>query len=187
MPSFGDTSPRLLVTGLAPAAHGANRTGRMFTGDWSGDILYAALHRAGLASLPDAVDALDGLELHGCRILSPVRCAPPANRPTVEERHTCSVFLDRELGLLPTARSVLCLGAMAWTSVLAAARRMGWTVPRPAPQFGHGARARLLRPDVTPLEAVGCYHVSRRNTSTGRLTAGMLDDALALADRCSRG
>ncbi|ALN16051.1 uracil-DNA glycosylase [Acidipropionibacterium acidipropionici] len=187
VPSFGDARARLLVIGLAPAAHGANRTGRMFTGDTSGDWLYAALNRAGLASTPGAVDARDGLELRGCRILSPVRCAPPANRPTVQERHTCSAFLDRELALLPDARAALCLGAMAWTSLLAAARRIGWTVPRPAPRFGHGARARLLRPDASPLEMVGCYHVSRRNTSTGRLTAGMLDRALAVADRCSRG
>ncbi|AXE38893.1 hypothetical protein JS278_01730 [Acidipropionibacterium virtanenii] len=187
VPSFGDPRARLLVVGLAPAANGANRTGRMFTGDWSGDWLYAALHRAGLASAPTAVDARDGMELRGCRILSPVHCAPPANRPSVEERRTCSAWFDRELVLLTGARAALCLGSMAWTSLLGAARRLGWTVPRPAPRFGHGARARLLRPGGAGLEVVGCYHVSQRNTFTGRLTVGMLDEAIAAADRLSRG
>ena len=179
LPSFGDPHADVLVVGLAPAAHGGNRTGRMFTGDRSGDWLFAALHRAGYASHPDAVCAGDGMELHGVRMVAPVHCAPPDNKPTVEEKATCSPWLDRDLQLsLPRLRAVLALGAVAWDSTLAAARRLGWQVPRPKPRFGHGAEAVLVA-EGRPVRLVGCYHVSQHNTFTGRLTEASLDAAIA--------
>jgi len=184
-PSFGDPEARLLVVGLAPAAHGANRTGRMFTGDRSGDWIVAALHRAGLASQPTSVDAADGLVLRGARMVAPVRCAPPDNAPTPAERDTCSGWLRREIELLPSVRAVLVLGAFGWAAFLGAARSFGWTVPRPAPRFGHGATATLVRPDGVGVVLVGCYHVSQQNTQTGRLTEAMLDDAVATARRAA--
>lgn len=180
-PGFGDSDARLLVVGLAPAAHGANRTGRLFTGDRSGDWIVAALHRAGLASQAASVDAADGLELRGVRMVAPVRCAPPDNAPTPVERDTCSAWLRREVDLLPSVRAVLALGAFGWAAFLAAARSFGWTVPRPAPRFGHAATATLVRPDGVGVTLVGCYHVSQQNTQTGRLTESMLDAALARA------
>lgn len=181
---FGDPGARLLVAGLAPAAHGANRTGRLFTGDRSGDWLFAALHRAGVASQAESVDAADGLRLTGVRMAAAVRCAPPDNKPLPVERDTCEPWLRRELELTaPTVRAVLALGAFGWGAVLTVARGLGWDVPRPAPRFGHGALAPLVRPDGVVVHLVGCYHVSQQNTQTGRLTEGMLDDALALALR----
>ncbi|WP_432491907.1 uracil-DNA glycosylase [Kineococcus gypseus] len=178
VPSLGVDAPRALVVGLAPAAHGGNRTGRMFTGDSSGDWIVAALHRAGLASRPVSEHAADGLELIGTRIVSPVRCAPPDNRPSTAERDTCAGWLDAELALLaPHLRAVLALGAFAWAAALSAARRAGWAVPRPQPRFGHGAEAVLGAPGG-PVHLVGSYHVSRQNTATGRLTAPMLDAAV---------
>jgi uracil-DNA glycosylase family 4 len=183
VPSFGDPAARLLVVGLAPGAHGANRTGRLFTGDRSGDWIAAALHRAGLATQPTSVDAADGLALIDTRMVAPVRCVPPDNSPTTAERHACAPWLRRELALLPDVRAVLALGAIGWAATLAAARDAGWTVPRPAPRFGHCATAVLVRPDGTAVRLVGSYHVSQQNTSTGRLTAQMLDDAVALAAR----
>jgi uracil-DNA glycosylase family 4 len=178
VPGFGPADARLVVVGLAPAAHGGNRTGRVFTGDRSGEWLYAALWRAGLASRPTSVRRDDGLELHATRVLAAVRCAPPANRPTPAERDTCSPWLDRELQLLaPTARVVVALGGFAWDAALGALRRTGLApVPRPAPRFGHGARAELGR-----LHLLGCYHPSQQNTFTGRLTEPMLDDVLGTA------
>ena len=179
-PSFGDPAAPVLVVGLAPAAHGANRTGRMFTGDRSGDWLYAALHRGGLASQPDSTHAGDGLRLSGVRITAAVHCAPPRNAPTAAERATCAPWLDRELALLaPGLRAILALGGVGWDAALAAARRSGWLVPVPRPRFGHGAEATLVTPAGRPVRLVGSYHVSQQNTFTGRLTEVMLDEAVA--------
>lgn len=179
VPSFGDPDAAALVIGLAPAAHGANRTGRMFTGDRSGDWLYAALHRAGFANQPHAVSANDGLELTGLRIIAPVHCAPPDNKPTTLEKVTCAPWLDRDLELAePHVTAIMALGSIAWDSTLAAARRLGWDVPRPKPKFGHGAEATLGVRD-REVRLVGCYHVSQQNTFTGKLTEPMLDAAIA--------
>lgn len=182
VPGFGPADAAMLIVGLAPAAHGANRTGRMFTGDRSGDVLYAALHAVGLASQPTATHAGDGLELYGVRITAPVHCAPPANKPTPAERDTCRGWLERELDLLsPTVRSIMVLGGFGWQALLPVLAGAGWTIPRPAPRFGHGASV-TLQPaagDRAPLELFGCYHVSQQNTFTGRLTPAMLEEVLA--------
>ena len=178
--SFGDPDATALVVGLAPAAHGANRTGRMFTGDRSGDWLYAALFRAGFANQPHATHAGDGLVLTGLRIIAPVHCAPPDNKPTTEEKATCAPWLDRDLELAaPHVTAIMALGSIAWDSTLAAARRLGWAVPRPKPRFDHGAEATLALPNGNPVRLVGCYHVSQQNTFTGKLTEPMLDAAIA--------
>ena len=183
VPGFGPTDARLLILGLAPAAHGANRTGRMFTGDRSGDFLYAAMFATGLASTPDAVSADDGLELIGARITSPVHCAPPQNKPTPVERRTCSPYLARELELLaPTLRTVVVLGAFGWQALLSVLIDAGWEVPRPRPTFGHGVEVRVQHPDGRRLILLGCFHVSQHNTFTGRLTPQMLEAVLARAD-----
>ena len=178
-PSFGDPQAPVLLVGLAPAANGTNRTGRMFTGDSSGDFLYAALHRTGYASQATSVAAGDGQALTGIRIVAAVRCAPPGNRPTPQERATCSPWLQRDLQLAaPHLHTVLCLGGFAWDSALAAARALGWAVPRPAPRFGHAAEAVLTAAEDRSVRLVGCYHVSPHNTHTGRLTPAMLDEVL---------
>ncbi|WP_301485634.1 uracil-DNA glycosylase [Intrasporangium sp.] len=180
VPSFGDPEASVLVIGLAPAANGANRTGRMFTGDRSGDWLFAALHRAGFASLPTAVASGDGLVLTGLRITAPVRCAPPANKPTTEEKRICSHWLDRDLELAePHLRSMLALGLIGWDATLRAARRLGWQVPKPKPKFGHGAETTLLTPAGRPVRLLGSYHVSQQNTFTGKLTREMFDAVVA--------
>lgn len=177
--SWGDPQPRALIVGLAPAAHGANRTGRMFTGDRSGDWLYAALHRAGLANQPASVHAADGLILQGVRISAPVHCAPPQNAPTTEEKATCAPWLEREIALVePHLTSLLALGGIAWTQALRTLRGLGWTVPKPAPKFGHGAEATVTAPSGRPVRLIGCYHVSQHNTFTGKLTEAMLDDVI---------
>jgi uracil-DNA glycosylase family 4 len=151
----------------------------MFTGDRSGDWLYAALHRAGYASQPTSVASGDGLVLTGLRIVATVRCAPPANKPTTEEKATCAPWLDRELELSePRLRSMLALGSIAWDAALGAARRRGWLVPRPKPKFGHGAEAVLRTAAGHPVRLVGSYHVSQQNTFTGKLTEAMLDDVI---------
>ncbi|ANS64528.1 hypothetical protein SLINC_2304 [Streptomyces lincolnensis] len=191
VPGFGPPDARLLIVGLAPAAHGGNRTGRMFTGDRSGDVLYQALYDVGLASQPTAVSADDGLELRGARVTSPVHCAPPANKPTPEERDTCRPWLVRELNLLrPTLRAVVVLGAFGWQAALPAFAEAGWTVPRPRPAFAHGARVVLDGPagpagprdtGSAALHLFGCFHVSQRNTFTGRLTPVMLREVLRTA------
>ncbi|MEV0679949.1 uracil-DNA glycosylase [Actinosynnema sp. NPDC050436] len=186
VPGFGPADARLALVGLAPAAHGGNRTGRMFTGDPSGDFLYAALHAVGLASQPTSVRAGDGLELLGTRITAPVKCAPPANKPTAEERDTCRPWLVEELALLrPTLRAVVVLGGFGWQAlwpVLAA----GWQVPGTRPKFGHGTSVALAaRDDGPPLEVFGSYHVSPHNTYTRRLTADMLQDVLSRAARAA--
>ncbi|QNS08975.1 uracil-DNA glycosylase [Streptomyces xanthii] len=178
VPGFGPHDASLLIVGLAPAAHGANRTGRMFTGDRSGEVLFRALYDLGLASRPDAVAADDGLTLHGVRLTSPVRCAPPANKPTPAERDTCRPWLVTELELLrPTLRSVVVLGAFGWQATLPALTAAGLSVPRPRPVFSHGTRVALA--DGPAL--YGCFHVSQRNTFTGRLTPAMLRAVLHAA------
>ncbi|ROP38526.1 uracil-DNA glycosylase [Saccharothrix texasensis] len=182
VPGFGPADASLAIIGLAPAAHGANRTGRMFTGDRSGDFLYAAMHAAGLATQPTATHVGDGLELIGTRITAPVKCAPPENKPTTAERDNCRPWLVRELELLrPTLRAVLVLGAFGWQAALPALAAW-WQVPRPRPAFGHGVHLTLpARDDGEPLHLLGCYHVSPHNTFTGRLTQPMLQDVLRTA------
>ncbi|MGW4325489.1 uracil-DNA glycosylase [Nocardia sp. NPDC004573] len=182
VPGFGPADARMLIVGLAPAAHGGNRTGRMFTGDRSGDVLYAALYAVGLANQPTAVGRGDGLRLDGVRITAPVHCAPPDNKPTPEERDRCGHWLDTELRLLtPTVRSVVVLGAFGWQALLPVLSGAGWAVPRPRPRFGHGAHVELAATDTgrSPLHLFGCYHVSQQNTFTGRLTPAMLEAVLA--------
>jgi uracil-DNA glycosylase len=183
LPAFGDPRARILLLGLAPAAHGANRTGRMFTGDRSGDFLYAALHRAGFASSPVSRRAGDGLRLSGARITAAVRCAPPANRPTPAERDNCLPWSLHEAELLEDVRVVICLGAFAWDAALRLRRelRPAARVPRPRPRFGHGAEA-----PGEPWPLLGCYHPSQQNTFTGRLTEAMLDEVLARGRELSR-
>lgn len=176
VPGFGDPRATIAFIGLAPAAHGANRTGRMFTGDRSGDFLYASLHRNGLASQPTATSLADGLELRGAFIASPVRCAPPANKPTPDEISACAPFLDREIGALSEVRVFFALGAIAWNATLGLLERRGESIPRPKPAFGHGAEVRIGRFFV-----VGSYHVSQQNTQTGRLTPAMFDAVVARA------
>jgi uracil-DNA glycosylase len=177
-PAFGDPDAPVLIVGLAPAANGTNRTGRMFTGDASGDFLYAALHRTGYANRPTSVAAGDGLLLTGIRIVATVRCAPPGNQPTGQEKATCLPWLRRDLELTPGLHTVLTLGGIGWSGALAAAAALGWSVPTPLPRFGHGAMVGLERPDGSPVRLVGCYHVSPHNTFTKRLTPQMLDEVL---------
>jgi uracil-DNA glycosylase family 4 len=178
---WGDPAPRLLVVGLAPAANGGNRTGRVFTGDSSGDWLFASLHRVGLATRPTSVHAGDGQALIGTRMVATVRCAPPANKPTVTERDTCGPWVNREVALLaPTLRVVVALGAYGWDGALRALAGAGYDVPRPRPRFGHGARVALAR-DGRGVDLLGCYHPSQHNTFTGRLTPAMLDEVLGTA------
>ena len=182
VPGFGPADASMLIVGLAPAAHGANRTGRMFTGDRSGDVLYRAMHAVGLASQPTATHLGDGLTLNGVRITAPVHCAPPQNKPTPAERDTCRPWLDDELRLLrPTLRSVLVLGAFGWQSLLPILAANGWEIPRPAPKFGHGAKL-----DLGSIIVFASYHVSQRNTFTGLLTPTMIEDVLRDAGRHAR-
>jgi uracil-DNA glycosylase family 4 len=172
IPGWGSARPRVVIVGLAPAAHGGNRTGRVFTGDRSGDFLFAALHRAGLANQASCVDAGDGLVLNDTRVVAAVRCAPPGNAPTPAERATCAPWLDAEWQLVGSeVRVIVALGAFAWRAVLQMMRSAGGTVPTPAPQFGHGATATLGQ-----VTLIGCYHPSQQNTFTGKLTPAMLDD-----------
>ncbi|MFJ6212538.1 uracil-DNA glycosylase [Streptomyces sp. NPDC092296] len=180
VPGFGPPDAALAVVGLAPAAHGGNRTGRAFTGDPSGDVLYAVLYGLGLASQPTATGRGDGLRLRGVRIAMPVRCAPPGNRPTPAERDTCRPWLARELELLrPTLRAAVVLGGFGWQAVLPVLAAAGWRVPRPRPAFGHGVRVVLAGAAGGPeLHLYGCYHPSRRNVSTGRVTPAMLSEVL---------
>jgi uracil-DNA glycosylase family 4 len=191
VPGWGDEEPRLLIVGLAPAAHGGNRTGRIFTGDRSGDVLFASLHRCGLAAQPTSVAAGDGQRLIGTRMAAAVRCAPPVNKPTVTERDTCAPWLVAEYALVAeSVRVVVCLGGFAWQAMWPVLRSAGFQLPRPRPAFGHGAEARL-RPAThhaggppgpagqrgadRELVLAGCYHPSQQNTFTGRVTPAMLD------------
>jgi uracil-DNA glycosylase len=174
---FGDPGARVLLLGLAPAAHGGNRTGRVFTGDRSGDFLVGALHRAGYASQPTSVSAGDGLRMRDMWIAAAVRCAPPANRPTPAERDTCLPWSVLELALLPELRLIVCLGGFAWDAALRLRAAAGLPVPRPRPRFGHD----VLFDDGSPLPLLGCFHPSQQNTFTGRLTEPMLDAVFARA------
>jgi uracil-DNA glycosylase family 4 len=176
LPGFGDPEASVLVLGLAPAAHGGNRTGRIFTGDRSGDWLFAALYRAGYANQPTSVRRDDGLALHDAWICAAVRCAPPANKPTPAERDTCLPYAVRELELLASARVIVCLGAFAWDAALRILAARGHERLRPRPRFGHGAEA-----TVGDLILLGCFHPSQQNTFTGRLTETMLDDVFTRA------
>ncbi|GAB2875589.1 uracil-DNA glycosylase [Nocardioides pacificus] len=182
---WGSPTPRVLIIGLAPAANGGNRTGRIFTGDRSGDWLFASLHRVGLANQSTSVHAGDGLELIDTRMMAAVRCAPPANRPSVEERDTCAPWLHAELALVaPSVRAVVALGGFGWDAALGAYRAIGYGVPRPKPRFGHGVEAVLAAPEgsaLPPVTLIGSYHPSQQNTFTGRLTETMLDDVLGRA------
>jgi len=177
VPGFGDPKARIMIVGLAPAAHGANRTGRMFTGDRSGDFLYAALYRAGLANQPEATARNDGLKLNDVYITAALRCAPPGNKPTAQQLANCAEYLEQEMQRLAPP-VVLCLGGIAWKAVLGVFRALGAALPRPQPKFGHGAEVEL---DGTMV--VGCYHVSQQNTFTGRLTEPMIDAILKRAKR----
>jgi len=179
---FGDPAARILLLGLAPGAHGANRTGRMFTGDASGAFLWPALHRAGLADRPASVSRDDGLSLRGAFVSNAVRCVPPGNRPDPAELRRCAPFLDRELAALGGVRVVVALGAIAWDAALRALDRARHALPRPRPRFGHGATLELPGAPVL----LGCYHPSQQNTRTGRLTAGMLDRILERARSIAR-
>jgi len=176
VPGFGDPAARLLIVGLAPAAHGANRTGRVFTGDRSGDFLYASMYRCGLANQPTSVALDDGLELSGAYVAAVNRCAPPGNKPTPEERDTCLPYLEREIAALTELRSIVALGAFAWDGILRALAALGHATPRPKPRFRHGAEA-----TVGPYRLVGCFHPSQQNTFTGKLTPEMLDEVLRAA------
>jgi uracil-DNA glycosylase family 4 len=176
VPGFGDPAARVLILGLAPAAHGGNRTGRVFTGDRSGDWIFAALHRCGFASQPTSVSLDDGLELRDCFITAAVKCAPPDNRPLPEERDRCQPYAERELALLESVRVIVCLGGFAWDSALRMRAALGEQAPRPRPRFGHAAE---LTAERWPL--LGCFHPSQQNTFTGRLTEQMTDDVLLRA------
>jgi uracil-DNA glycosylase family 4 len=175
VPGFGDPAARVLVVGLAPAAHGGNRTGRLFTGDRSGDFLFAALHRAGFANQPASVSAIDGLQLRGLYLTAVNRCAPPANRPTPDERDTCLPYVAREVAALADLRVIVALGAFAWDGVLRALALLGHRAA-PPPRFGHGAEA-----SIGPYVLFGSFHPSQQNTFTGKLTAAMLDSVLIRA------
>jgi uracil-DNA glycosylase family 4 len=171
VPGFGDPAARILLLGLAPAAHGANRTGRIFTGDRSGDFMFASLHRTGFANQPTSVRADDGLELTGMWIAAAVRCAPPANRPTPAERDACMGWSVREVRELPHLRLIICLGGFAWDAALRLRTVLGHSTPKPKPRFGHD----VLALAEEPLPLLGCFHPSQQNTFTGRLTGPMMD------------
>jgi len=188
VPAFGSTRPELLIVGLAPGAHGANRTGRMFTGDRSGDWLFASLHRVGLAAIGTSTARDDGQRLDRVRITAAVHCVPPGNKPTTGERDACAHWLDRELSLLlPGLRAIVALGGIAWQASLASLARAGREVPRPRPTFGHGARAQVDGDHRITL--LGSYHPSQQNTFTGRLTEPMLDAVFreAMAEMSAAG
>ncbi|MGH2957786.1 MAG: uracil-DNA glycosylase, partial [Solirubrobacterales bacterium] len=186
LPGFGDPRAAIVVVGLAPAAHGGNRTGRIFTGDRSGDWLFAALHRAGLANQPASEHARDGLRLKNAYVTAVNRCPPPANRPTPEERDNCLPYLVRDLRLLARGRVLVPLGSFAWENSLRALGELGASIPRPRPRFGHGAELELRgdRGDGgggRPWALVGCFHPSQQNTFTGKLTEPMMDAVFARA------
>ncbi|OGO53888.1 MAG: uracil-DNA glycosylase [Chloroflexi bacterium RBG_16_72_14] len=181
VPGYGDERARILLVGLAPAAHGGNRTGRVFTGDASGDFLWPALYAVGLADRPVSRRADDGLTLHRTRVAAAVRCAPPANKPTRDEQQRCRPYLVQELALLPELRVIVALGAIGWDAALRALAGAGHPTPAPRPRFGHGAEARIGQ-----LTLLGCYHPSQQNTFTGRLTPPMLEAVLARARDLAR-
>ncbi|MED6331134.1 MAG: uracil-DNA glycosylase [Actinomycetota bacterium] len=183
VPGFGSRQPRIWIVGLAPGAHGANRTGRMFTGDRSGDWLYASLHRTGLASQPTSTHRDDGQHLAEVRITAAVHCAPPDNKPTTAEKHTCRQWLRREAELLlPDLRAVVALGGIAWQATIDALAHAGCAISRPRPAFGHGSSFSVT--DPAAIRVIGSYHPSQQNTFTGRLTEDMLDGVFIQAQRC---
>jgi uracil-DNA glycosylase len=173
---FGDPGARVLIVGLAPAAHGGNRTGRIFTGDRSGDWLFASLYRCGFANQPTSVDKDDGLALRGAYVTAAVRCAPPNNRPAPDERDRCRTYLVREMDILARVKVAVPLGVFAWDALLRALVDRGAPIPSPRPQFGHGAEV-----TIGGLQVVGCYHPSQQNTFTGKLTEAMLDEVFTHA------
>jgi uracil-DNA glycosylase len=176
IPGWGDPEPSILIVGLAPAAHGGNRTGRVFTGDRSGDFIFGSLYRCGLAARPDSVTAGDGQRLIGARVAAVVRCAPPENKPTPQERDRCIPWLTAELRMVtPTLRVIVCLGGFAWQALWPVLAKAGYEVPRPRPAFAHGAEQNLRAADDSPLLVLGCYHPSQQNTFTGRITSDMID------------
>ncbi|HUA44916.1 MAG TPA: uracil-DNA glycosylase [Solirubrobacteraceae bacterium] len=176
LPGLGDPAARVLLLGLAPAAHGGNRTGRIFTGDRSGDWLFASLYRTGFANQPTSVSRDDGLKLRGAWITAAVRCAPPANRPLPSERDNCLPYLERELALLESVSVIVTLGSFAWDAALRVTRALGEPIPRPRPKFGHGAESQ-----VGPFRLLGCFHPSQQNTFTGKLTEPMIDAVMTRA------
>jgi uracil-DNA glycosylase family 4 len=182
LPGFGDPRARVALVGLAPAAHGGNRTGRIFTGDRSGDFLFASMYRVGLANQPESVSRDDGLRLRDAWVTAVNRCAPPGNRPTPQEREACLPFLEREIAALTRLRVIVALGAFAWDGVLRALRGTGHTIPRPRPRFGHGAESA-----IGPFTVMGCFHPSQQNTFTGTLTESMIDTVLERARDLSGG
>jgi uracil-DNA glycosylase len=198
VPGWGAPHPAVLIVGLAPAAHGGNRTGRVFTGDRSGDVLFASLWRTGFAAAPESVAQGDGQRLIDARFAAAVRCAPPQNKPTVQERDTCAPWLAAEIAVMSAGlRVIVCLGQYAWQSVWTQLAGAGFGIPRPRPRFGHGAQALAARPagrvpgdpvsgGTEPLVVIGCYHPSQQNTFTGRVTDAMLDDVFRQARRQSQ-
>ncbi|HEY6654520.1 MAG TPA: uracil-DNA glycosylase [Solirubrobacterales bacterium] len=185
LPGFGDPRGRIVIVGLAPAAHGGNRTGRIFTGDRSGDWLFAALHRAGLANQPTSVSVDDGLRLRGAYVTAVNRCPPPQNRPTTEERDNCLPYLVRELRLLRSGRVLVALGSYAWTGTLMGLAELGAELPRPRPRFAHGAEAEIAAGERS-WSLLGCFHPSQQNTFTGKLTEPMLDAVFARGAELAR-
>jgi uracil-DNA glycosylase len=184
VPGFGPADARLVILGLAPGAHGANRTGRVFTGDSSGDWLYRALHKAGLAKIATSTSAKDGQELIDTRILCAVRCAPPDNKPSTEEKATCAPFFENEIELLlPSAKSFLALGNLAWESIYRTLKDLGCEMPTPRPKFGHGEKYSFVGGDGIKRYVFGCYHPSQQNTFTGKLTEKMLDEVIRSTKR----
>ncbi len=194
LPGFGDPDATVLVLGLAPAAHGGNRTGRIFTGDRSGDWLFASMWRTGFATQPTSVSRDDGLELRGAYVTAAVRCAPPANRPTPAERDNCLPYLVRELSLLESVRVIVALGSFAWDAALRALDGLGMPIPRPRPKFGHGASVEIgqgataeipqgATAETPQFTLLGCYHPSQQNTFTGKLTEPMIDEVFERARR----
>jgi uracil-DNA glycosylase len=181
VPGWGDEQPRIVLVGLAPAAHGGNRTGRIFTGDRSGDWLFASLHRSGLAAQETSTHAGDGQELFGTRVVASVRCAPPANKPSPTEKSACFPWMARELALVaPHVRVVVALGGYAWQAMWPALKDAGYGLPRGRPPFGHGVEVEVEYAGA-PVTLIGCYHPSQQNTFTGRVTAQMLDDVFTRA------
>jgi uracil-DNA glycosylase family 4 len=184
VPGFGPADARIVILGLAPGAHGANRTGRVFTGDSSGDWLYRALHKQGLATIPTSSSRADGQELVNTRILCAVRCAPPDNKPSTEEKATCAPFFTNEIALLlPTARSFVALGKLAWDSIYTTLKDLDCTLPTPRPKFGHGEKFTFAGSDGVKRVVIGSYHPSQQNTFTGKLTEKMLNSVIKAATK----
>ena len=186
VPGFGPTDASIVIVGLAPGAHGANRTGRIFTGDSSGDWLYKALHKNGLAKIPTSKSRDDGQELFGVRITCAVHCAPPDNKPSTEEKHTCSSWFNEEIELLlPTAKAFLTLGSLAWSAIYDSLKASGCTMPKLKPKFGHGESFTVIDQVGVKRTVIGSYHPSQQNTFTGKLTEKMLNEVIAKAKRAA--